>query len=76
VGVPVTALKTPPPAFDTTPCSIPVSQTADERVQNAVAAEKLLDGFDVVELKAEYVRPATVASTTAAAAASSPSRTG
>jgi hypothetical protein len=37
VGVPVTLEKIPPPAVETTPCSIPVSQTAEERKQSVVA---------------------------------------
>ena len=54
---------------------MPVSQTAEERLQNDVAAEKLLDGFEVVELKAEYVMPAAVATSATAATVTSASRT-
>ena len=34
VGVPVTLEKMPPPAVETTPCSIPVSQADEERKQS------------------------------------------
>ena len=37
VGVPVRLEKMPPPAVDTTPCSIPVSQMAEEGKQGAAA---------------------------------------
>jgi hypothetical protein len=53
-------VKSPPPALETVPDSNPVSQTADVRVQNVDAAEKLLDGLDVVELKEEYVAAAAI----------------
>jgi hypothetical protein len=43
-------------------------------VQNVDAAEKLLDGLDVVELKEEYVIPAAVATRAAAATSTSPTR--
>jgi hypothetical protein len=33
VGLPVKLEKMPPPAVETTPCSMPVSQTAEEREQ-------------------------------------------
>ena len=37
VGVPVKLEKMPPPAVETTPCSMPVSQTGEERKQSPTA---------------------------------------